>query len=173
MGVSVQTPHPSDYAVIACLVTSVYVGEGYGAQPLHRADVATWAEHTLLLVALKAAEAGSGGTRILGIIGLVHAGTGTTRVAVIGEGEVQRLAVAADARGRGVGRALVEECVARSRAAGDLRLVLWTQPTMTSAHRLYERIGFERRPDRDTADPRGFQRLVYALEVGSQLGRGS
>ena len=44
---------------------------------------------------------------------------------------------------------------------------------MTSAQRLYERMGFERRPDRDTPDPRGFQRLVYALEVGAQPGRES
>ena len=167
MGVSIQIPHPSDYAAIARLLTSVYFDEGYapGSQPLGRADVVTWAEHALPLVALEAAEAGSGGTRIVGMVGLARGGIGATRVAVIGEGEVQRLAVAADARGGGVGRALVEECVARSRASGDVRLVLWTRSSMTSAQRLYERIGFERRPDRDTMDPRGFQRLVYAREL--------
>jgi ribosomal protein S18 acetylase RimI-like enzyme len=167
MGLSIQIPYPSDYAAVARLLTSVYVDEGYapGSQPLDRANIVTWAEHTVLLVGLEAAEAGSGATRLVGIVGLVRGGTGTTRVAVIGEGEVQRLAVAADARGRGIGVALVEECVARSRATGDVRLVLWTRRSMTSAQRLYERIGFERRPDRDTADPRGFQRLVYALEL--------
>lgn len=167
MSVSIQIPDRSDYAAIARLFTSIYVEEGQapGSHPLARADVARWAERALPLVALEAAETGAGGTRIVGMVGLARGGMDATRVAVIGEGEVQRLAVAAHARGRGVGRALVEECVARSRASGDARLVLWTQPSMTSAQRLYERIGFDRRPDRDTPDPRGFQRLVYVLEL--------
>jgi ribosomal protein S18 acetylase RimI-like enzyme len=172
MGVSIHVPHPSNYAALARLLTTVYAGEGYRSQPLDRSDVVTLAEQALLLVALDA-DADFRGTRVVGIVGLARGGNGATRVAVIGEGEVQRLAVAQDARSKGVGRALVEECVARSRAAGDLRLVLWTQPSMTSAQRLYERMGFERRPDRDTPDPRGFQRLVYALEVGAQPGRES
>jgi hypothetical protein len=32
---------------------------------------------------------------------------------------------------------------------------------MHAAHRLYERLGFVRAPERDVADPRGFTRLVY------------
>jgi ribosomal protein S18 acetylase RimI-like enzyme len=60
------------------------------------------------------------------------------------------LAVAHAARGRGVGEALVRACAERARAVeGRVRVVLSTQRTMRTAHRLYERLGFVRTPERD------------------------
>jgi ribosomal protein S18 acetylase RimI-like enzyme len=57
---------------------------------------------------------------------------------------------AREARGRGAGEALVRACVDRARAVeGCVRVVLSTQRTMRPAHRLYERLGFVRSPDRD------------------------
>jgi ribosomal protein S18 acetylase RimI-like enzyme len=49
-----------------------------------------------------------------------------------------------DARGRGTGEALVRDALDRARAAGARGVVLWTQPTMAAAQRLYRRCGFER-----------------------------
>jgi DNA-binding MarR family transcriptional regulator/GNAT superfamily N-acetyltransferase len=46
------------------------------------------------------------------------------------------------ARGRGLGDALVTECVRFARAAGYQKIVLWTQSILTSAHRIYQRAGF-------------------------------
>jgi ribosomal protein S18 acetylase RimI-like enzyme len=67
-----------------------------------------------------------------------------------GEAEMRMLAVARDARGRGVGEALVRACVDRARAVeGCTSVALSTQRTMVTAHRLYERLGFVRTPDRD------------------------
>lgn len=106
--------------------------------------------------------------RILGATILLAPGSPLHQVAVDGEREFRMLAVAPDARGQGVGEALVKACIAHAQAAGASGLVLWTQPTMKAAHRLYERIGFARASDRDQPDPRGFMRLVYrcALPVG-------
>jgi ribosomal protein S18 acetylase RimI-like enzyme len=59
------------------------------------------------------------------------------------------LGVSPAAAGTGVGRALVQRCVDRSRELGDESLVISSLPSMTNAHRLYERIGFERAPQRD------------------------
>jgi GNAT superfamily N-acetyltransferase len=62
---------------------------------------------------------------------------------------IRMLAVAADARGRGVGEALVRACIDRARTAGKGRLVLYSTDRMTTAHRIYQRLGFTRDPALD------------------------
>ncbi|MDN5892950.1 MAG: GNAT family N-acetyltransferase [Nocardioides sp.] len=80
-----------------------------------------------------------------------------------GEGEFRMLAVNPAARGRGVGDALARHCIARSRAAGDLAMVISSLPEMASAHRLYERLGFERLPKRDWSPVPGVNLVVFRL----------
>ncbi len=63
--------------------------------------------------------------------------------------EVRLLAVVPAARRRGVGRALMEECVRRARHSGAAALTLHTMDMMETALRMYERMGFVRDPDRD------------------------
>jgi DNA-binding MarR family transcriptional regulator/GNAT superfamily N-acetyltransferase len=47
------------------------------------------------------------------------------------------------ARGLGVGRRLVEECLRFSRQAGYSEIVLWTHSILTAARRIYDSVGFE------------------------------
>jgi ribosomal protein S18 acetylase RimI-like enzyme len=63
--------------------------------------------------------------------------------------ELRLLAVDPDARGLGVGRALVDECVRRARASGATDLGLHTSRSMRAAIRLYQRLGFVRDPAHD------------------------
>jgi ribosomal protein S18 acetylase RimI-like enzyme len=63
--------------------------------------------------------------------------------------EARLLAVAPEARGRGVGEALMRECIHRARAAGAGSITLHTMPMMAAAMRLYERLGFARDPALD------------------------
>lgn len=63
--------------------------------------------------------------------------------------EIRLLAVAPAARGGGVGRALVDECIRRARRNGAAVLTLHTSDVMRTAMQLYERMGFVRAPELD------------------------
>jgi GNAT superfamily N-acetyltransferase len=56
--------------------------------------------------------------------------------------ELAKLAVADGATGRGIGRSLTLEAIAWARARGANRVVLVSSTRLTSALRLYERLGF-------------------------------
>jgi len=53
------------------------------------------------------------------------------------------------ARGRGVGRALLDACQERAQRRGSTQLCLQTSPFMAAAVRLYEGAGFVRTPEYD------------------------
>jgi ribosomal protein S18 acetylase RimI-like enzyme len=67
--------------------------------------------------------------------------------------EVRLVAVSPEARGRGVARALMEECIRRARSAGATSLGLHTSRSMRTAMALYTRMGFERDPLTDFHPP--------------------
>jgi len=89
--------------------------------------------------------------------------TGPARkIAAPDEAEMHLIAVAPEARGTGLASSLVERFESRARELGFKKLVLWTQPTMIAARRLYERHGYHRDPERDFSGTRDF--LVYVKE---------
>jgi ribosomal protein S18 acetylase RimI-like enzyme len=67
-----------------------------------------------------------------------------------------------------VGTALVLACMEEARRAGKARISLHTTLAMTGAQRLYERLGFQRAPERDWVPEPGVQLLGYVLELAPE-----
>lgn len=62
---------------------------------------------------------------------------------------IRTLAVHPDGQGDGVDEALIEECLQRARQLGRHQVILHSASTLTAAHHLYARLGFERDPNLD------------------------
>jgi putative acetyltransferase len=77
----------------------------------------------------------------------VAVGIGALTVHEDGVGEVKRMFTVPEARGIGVGVAVLGAIIARARERSLEHLMLETgsTPDFASAHRLYERVGFRRR----------------------------
>lgn len=141
----------------------MYVGGGFTRpdSPYRETlrDVGGRAARTRVLVAL------DGDRDVVGTVTYAEHGAPDAHVAEAGEAEIRMLAVAQDARRRGVGTALVDACIDLARSSGARRVRLSTEPEMTAAHRLYERLGFVRTPERDWSPWPGGSLLGYALDL--------
>lgn len=99
-------------------------------------------------------DAGDGGAgeparALVGTLTIAPAGTSYAEIAEPGEVELRMLAVAPEARGRGIAEALVRAAMREAVSLRARRVVLSTLEAMTAAHRLYDRLCFTRVPERD------------------------
>lgn len=106
-----------------------------------------------------------GPAALLGAVAFVVAGTPYAEICHEGEAEFRMLAVAPEARRRGVGRLLARACIDRARASGASQVVICSSTAMPAAHRLYERLGFQRLPDRDWSPGEGTQLIAFRLPL--------
>jgi ribosomal protein S18 acetylase RimI-like enzyme len=158
---TVEPAGPADFAAIADLTVRVYLDERLASEryATQLADVAGRSHRAELLVVRDA------GGRVVASVALVLEGDFGEITESDDEAAFRMLAVHPAVRGRGVGELLVRTCLDRARAAGKRRMVLSTDPRMTIAHRLYERLGFRRLPERDWSPAPGVDLLVYSVEL--------
>jgi ribosomal protein S18 acetylase RimI-like enzyme len=151
---------PADFGRIAELTAGVYRDEELAPEEYlgELADVAGRATRARLLVARD-------GDAVVGSVALVLAGDFGEITASDEEASFRMLVVDPAVRGRGVGELLVTTCLDRARAAGKRRMVLSTDPRMRAAHRVYERLGFQRLPERDWSPLPGVQLMAYAADL--------
>jgi DNA-binding MarR family transcriptional regulator/N-acetylglutamate synthase-like GNAT family acetyltransferase len=69
--------------------------------------------------------------------------------------KLRLLLVEPSARGTGLGRRLVEECVAFARAKGYKKMVLWTHSHLAAARAVYRKTGFKKLEKTETHDTFG------------------
>jgi len=143
----IRSVRPVEFAPLGRLTVEAYRsldgGGDLGGYAAELADVARRAAVADVLVAVD-------GATLLGGVTFVP-GPDNPYAEELGPGEVgiRMLAVTPSAQGRGIGRALSVACIERARAAGANGVALHSTPWMTTAHRLYESLGFVRAPERD------------------------
>jgi ribosomal protein S18 acetylase RimI-like enzyme len=102
--------------------------------------------------------------KFAGMVIVVPPDSPASRLAQDREAEMHLLGVKSEYRGKGLGRALVVAALHDAKQGGYAKMLLWTQPTMHAAHRLYEAFGFVRTPGLDfSRADRDFK--VYVKEL--------
>lgn len=158
----VREARPDEHAAVGELVVAAYRAgghlqrdEGYG---VHLADVAGRADEHPVLVAERDG-------RLVGTVTICPPGTPHSKDARPDEVEFRYLGVAQEAWGTGVADALVAACDDWARDAGASALVLSAIDWNDAATRLYERLGFDRRPERDREPAPGIVLQVWTRPV--------
>lgn len=163
MNVVVRTAVPSQFDAIGALTLAAYTADGLlddDSDYAHElSDAARRAAHATLLAAID-----EDGTTV-GTVTFCLPGSPFAELSRPGQAEFRMLAVAPPTRGQGVGLALVRECIRRAEMAGCTSMVISTRPQMVSAHRLYERLLFEREPGLDWEPEPGFPLLAYTRKL--------
>ncbi|MEU3774016.1 GNAT family N-acetyltransferase [Streptomyces sp. NPDC032472] len=165
MDIDIRGALPAEYGRLGEITGQAYTGDGLLDQNEDDTylnvlrDVAGRAGVGEVLVAVQDGQ-------VLGGVTFAAPGSPLADVAGPHEAEFRMLAVAPEARGKGVGEALVRACIERARALeGVTALVLSTQPAMLGAQRIYARLGFVRTPELDWSPIPALTLLTYRLEL--------
>ncbi|MDX6299618.1 MAG: hypothetical protein QOF53_832 [Nocardioidaceae bacterium] len=165
MTVIVRPIHTSELVAVGGLTVDAYAVDGFSGREdgyAHQLrDVATRAREAEVYVAELPESPGS----IVGTVTFCPQGSPWCQLAQPDEGEFRMLAVAPQARRRGVAEALVGACVERAGELGYAAVVLSTLPEQQTAHRLYERLGFRRAPELDWSPREEVDLVGYRLEL--------
>ncbi|MEU1801277.1 GNAT family N-acetyltransferase [Streptomyces sp. NPDC019937] len=166
MDIIVRPARDEELDEIGQFTAAVYLGDGlldFGAEDPYLDQLRDARKRAAGSAVLVAADAAS--DAVLGALAfVVHGGT-YAELARPDESEFRMLAVRPEARRRGAAEALVRACMDRTRELGLAGMVLSTHPRMTTAHRLYERLGFRRAPERDWEPVPGVALWAFTVEV--------
>jgi ribosomal protein S18 acetylase RimI-like enzyme len=162
MAFTVRPAEADDIPAVGRITVEAYQGDGFldadDEYVGELADAATRAREGEVWVAVE-------GDQVLGSVTFCKPGTPFAELARDNEGEFRMLSVAQAARRRGVAEALVVRCVQRARELGYGALVLCSMREMAAAHRLYQRLGFRRLPERDWSPVEGIELLGFILPL--------
>jgi GNAT superfamily N-acetyltransferase len=162
--VILRRAQPEELTAVGELTLAAYVADGYLDNDDDYATALRAAAHRAaeaeLVVAVDPVS-----HELLGTVTFCLSGSHYAEISVVGEAEFRMLAVAPAARGRGIGADLARWCVDQAREQGCTALVISSLDRMKSAHRLYERMGFRRLPERDWAPAPDITLIAYRLDL--------
>jgi ribosomal protein S18 acetylase RimI-like enzyme len=162
--VILRRAQPDEFPAVGRLTLGAYTADGYLVEDADYAAELLGAAHRAaeaeLVVAVEPTS-----HELLGTVTFCLSGSHYAEVSQPGEAEFRMLAVAPEARGRGIGHSLARWCVDRAREQGCTAVVLSSLDRMHAAHRLYERMGFSRLPERDWAPAPDIALLAYRLDL--------
>ena len=164
----IRLARPEDLSAVGEITVAAYADFTLGPSDPYIArlrDAAARAEQAELWLAEDEREDGGA---VLGTVTVCPPGSVWREISRPGEGEFRMLAVAPQARGRGVGEALARFAIDRLAAQGAHAVVLSSLSTMHAAHRIYERLGFRRDAERDWSPTPGVELLAYVLPEPAQ-----
>lgn len=157
----VRRARPEELEAVGAITLAAYepmLGAHESSYAEKLADAAARDREAELWIAVDGAE-------LLGTVTRCPEGSPWRELAGPGEGEFRMLAVAPGAQGRGVGEALARHVVELFDEEGARAVVLSSTPLMATAHRLYERLGFRRWPERDWEPLPGVELLAFRKEL--------
>jgi ribosomal protein S18 acetylase RimI-like enzyme len=142
----IRAIRPDEYEALGTLTLEAYRALEYVSPDYEKEllDVATRATQARVLVAVS-----DDGTLLGGVTYVPDQDSGMAEFTGANTAGMRMLAVSAAARKQGVGETLVRECMRQAAADAREELVLHTTPWMRDAHRLYERLGFQRAAELD------------------------
>ena len=160
--IEVRPAHPDELEAAGAVVLRAYTADGL-ATARYRAtllDARSRAIDAEVVVALDARV-------VVGSVTFALHGSRWAQRTGPGEAEFRMLGVDPAHHGRGVGTRLAAWCIERARAAGARTLVISSDVRMAAAHRLYQRLGFVRRPDLDWVPEPGVSLLGFSLDLSA------
>jgi len=161
--VRIRLARPEDLSAVGEITVAAYAEFTLGPSDPYIArlrDAAARAEQAELWLA---EDEGEDGGAVLGTVTVCPPDSVWREISRPGEGEFRMLAVAPEARGRGVGEALARFAINRLAEHGALAVVLSSLSTMHAAHRIYDRLGFRRDASRDWSPTPGVELQAYVL----------
>jgi GNAT superfamily N-acetyltransferase len=156
MNLAIRPARAEEYEPLGKLLVKAYVALPGMPQPDEQPDyyamlanVAARAAKPALTVFVATGDAGTLCGSVDFIDDMRQYGSGGPASRVTDAVGIRLLAVDDAFRGRGIGKALTQFCIARAQQLGKLRVVLHTTRAMQTAWTMYEGLGFVRFPEID------------------------
>lgn len=166
--VLLRRAHPDEAEAVGALTVAGYDADGHLTQPDGTfddgcagwlADGGTRLRDGVLVVAVE-------DDALLGTVTWCPPGSPFRELASRDDqGEFRTLSVAPEARGRRVGSALVDWCIAEARRTALVEILLCSLPEMATAHTLYTSRGFVRCPELDWTPYPGVDLWAFSLTL--------
>ena len=167
LDVRVRLMMPAETETVAELIDAAY-SHDYELHASYRANIVAVADRARDNQVRVAEDRASG--RLIGTVTTPHAGRAISELAQDGELDFRLLAVDPAARRSGIGELLTRHVLMLARIRRAERVVMNSGPEMVGAHRLYERMGFTRMPDREPIIVRDDGSTLQLLAFGYRLG---